>query len=135
LPGPQLEQVKGELFRETETLLLSDRDPDRTVNFVKKDKAGDREADVIEISSKDCQQVELYVDASSGQVLKKHYLGQAMAGTPPDVEELYEDFRDVDGVRVPFKTTVFQGGKKFSDMQLTDVKYNTGLKPEDLAKP
>ena len=135
LPGPQLEQVKGELFREMETLLLSDRDADRTVNFVKKDKVGDREADVIEVSSKDGQQVELYVDAGSGQLLKKHYHGQAMAGTPLDIEEVYEDFREVDGIRVPFKTTVFQGGKKFSDMQLTAVQYNTGLKPEDLAKP
>ncbi len=134
LAGPQLEQVRGELFRETETLLLSDRDPDRTVVFVKKDQVNGHETDVIQIRSKQGQQVDLYLD-SSGQVLKKQYPGQAITGPAPQVEELLEDFREVSGIRVPFKVTVLQGGKKFSEMQVTDCRYNTGLKPEDLAKP
>jgi hypothetical protein len=104
------------------------------VVFVKKDQVNGHETDVIQIRSKQGQQVDLYLD-SSGQVLKKQYPGQAITGSAPQVEELLEDFREVSGIRVPFKVTVFQGGKKFSEMQVTGCRYNTGLKPEELAKP
>jgi len=135
IPGPQLQQSRGEMFRMTETLLLSDRDPARTVNFVKKDKVGEREAEVIEIASKEGDQVTVFVDAQSGQILKKQYRGMAMAGPASTVEETYEDFREVSGVRVPFKVTIFQNEKKFSEMTVSEVQYNTGLKADELAKP
>ena len=135
LPGPQLQQAKGEIFRLTETLLLSDRDPNRTVNFVKKEKVGDREAEVVEVSSKEGDQVSVYVDAQNGQILKKRYQGMAMAGPAATVEEVYEDFRETGGLRVPFKTTVFQNEKKFAELVYSEVQYNAGLKAEDLAKP
>jgi hypothetical protein len=135
LPGPQLQQAKGEIFRLTETLLLSDRDPNRTVNFVKKDKVGDREAEVVEVSSKEGDQVSVYIDAQSGRILKKRYQGTAMAGPAATVEEVYEDFRETGGLRAPFKTTVYQNEKKFAELVYSEVQYNTGLKGEDLAKP
>ncbi len=135
IPGPQLQQAQGEIFRLTETLLLSDRDPTRTVNFVKKERVGDREAEVIEIGSQEGGQVSVYVDAQSGQVLKKRYQGMAMAGPASTVEEVYEDFRETGGLRVPFKTTVYQNEKKFAELVYSEVQYNTGLKAEDLAKP
>ena len=96
---------------------------------------GEREADVLEIRSKDGEQVSVWVDAASGQVVKKEYRGEAVAGPAAKVEELYEDFREVNGIRVPFKTTVLQNGAKFADSQYTEFQYNTGLKAEDLAKP
>ncbi len=135
LPGPQLQQVRGEVFRLSETLLLSDRDSSRTITLVKKEKVGDGEAEVVEISSPEGQSVQLYIDGASGQLLKKQYRGDAMLGPASQVEELYEDFRDVGGLRVPFKTTVLQDGKKFAETQFTEFQYNTGLKTEDLAKP
>jgi predicted Zn-dependent peptidase len=134
LPGIQLQQVRGELFRHTETLLLSDRDPARTVAFVGKEKVGAREADVVEISAGD-RAVTLYIDASTGELLKKQYQSEAIAGAAAKVEETYEDFREAGGLRVPFKATVFQNGQKFGEIQITELQYNSGLKPEDLAKP
>jgi hypothetical protein len=135
IPGPQLQQARGEIFRFTETLLLSDRLEGRTVNFVRKDKVGDREAEVIEISSADGNQVSVFVDAATGQILKKQYQGMAMAGPASKVEELYEDFREVAGVRAPFQTVVYQNEKKFAEMVYAEIQYNTGLTAEELAKP
>jgi hypothetical protein len=134
IPGPQLQQARDELFRMNETLLLSDRDASRRVNFARKDKVGDRAADVIEIAGGGTQ-VLVYIDAASGQMLKKEYLGQAMAGAPAKVEEFYDDFREVSGVRVPFKTIIHQNGNKFAETQITEFQYNTGLKADELAKP
>jgi hypothetical protein len=135
IPGPQLQQASGEIFRLTETLLLSDRVEGRTVNFVRKDKVGDREVEVIEIASADGNQVSVFVDAASGQILKKQYQGMAMAGPASKVEEVYEDFREVAGVRAPFKTVVYQNEKKFAELVYTEIQYNTGLTAEELAKP
>jgi len=135
LPGSQLQQVRGEFFRMNETLLLSDRRPGRSVNFVRKQKTGDREADVIEIAEQDGPQVRLLLDSVSGEILSKQYQGEALTGPPPKVEEIFEDYREVMGIRVAFKTIVMQNDKKFAESQITEFRYNTGLKPEDLAKP
>jgi len=135
LPGPELQQARGQIFRQTETLLLSDRDPGRAITLARKEKIAGREAEVIEISAKEGGQVLLFVDAATGEVFKKQYQGDSLAGPSAQVEETYEDFREVGGVRVPFKVLVFQNGQKFIETDLTEWRYNTGLKPDELAKP
>jgi hypothetical protein len=50
------------------------------------------------------------------------------------VEEDYSDFRDVNGVKIPFRVDILQGGKKFAVVTVTDYKTSTGLKPTDLSK-
>jgi len=48
------------------------------------------------------------------------------------VEETYSDFHTVDGIKVPFKIVINQGGQKFADVTIMDVKFNSGLKLADL---
>ena len=50
------------------------------------------------------------------------------------MEEVFSDWRDVDGIRLPFQWTVLQGGKKFAGVTVKDYKVNSGLTPEALAK-
>jgi hypothetical protein len=131
MQGPQnlspavLRQVRGEIFRQIARLMLSDRDADRTVNY-----AG---GGVIEISAKDGPSVQLQVDESSGVPLKLAYQENG-AGGPGSVEQTYSDWRDVDGLRLPFQWTVVQGGKKFAEVKIQDYKINSGLTEEMLSK-
>ena len=49
-------------------------------------------------------------------------------------EEVFDDFRDAGGIKVPFKITLNQGGRKFADGVVKDYKINTGLIPLELAR-
>ena len=118
-------QVQGELFRNLFTLALSGRDPSRTVSAV-----GD---DAVEISDKAGDRARLVLDPNTGLPAKEVYQGEGM-GHPAEIEENFSDWRDVSGIKVPFRISITQGGRKSTEITVTDYKLNTGLKPEDLSK-
>ena len=57
-----------------------------------------------------------------------------MAGAPQNVVETYSDWRAVDGIKVPFRVVAEVGGRKNSDLTITEFKFNTGIKPEELSQ-
>jgi zinc protease len=116
-----LKQVHGEVFRQIPPLVMSDRDPDRTVNYVGEG--------VIEISAKDGESVRLEVDEKTGLPSKIIYQG----GQGP-VEQTYSDWREVNGIRLPFAWSIVQGGKKFASVTVAEYKVNSGLTQEEISK-
>jgi hypothetical protein len=40
----------------------------------------------------------------------------------------------VNGIKAPFKITITQDGHKFADVNITDLRLNTGLKLPELEK-
>jgi zinc protease len=125
LTPPVLKQIHGEAFRQIVSLALSDRDPDRTVN---------QTADgALEISSKEGESVSITVDEKTGLPAKLAYR-QSPAEGGAAVEELFSDWRDVDGLHLPFQWAVMQGGKKFAGVTVQDYKINSGLTAETLGQ-
>jgi zinc protease len=122
LPPPVIKQVRGELFRQIALLAMSDRDANRTVNY-----AGEG---TLEISSKDGQSVRLEVDEKTGLPLKTSY----REGGQGTVSQIFADWRDVNGIRLPFEWTTMQGDKKFATVKIDNYKINSGLTPEVLSK-
>jgi zinc protease len=126
MAAPVIKQVQGELFRNWFTLLASDRDAGRTVNYL-----GDG---TLEISDRQGNSVRLKVDEASGLPQKMMYETVAMAGAPQAVEESYEDWKETGGIRLPYKFTITQGGKKVAEGTVQSLEINTGLKAEELGK-
>ena len=125
LPPPVLKQIQGEAFRELTSLALSDRDPNRTVSEV---------ADgVLEISSKDGENVRITVDEKTGLPAELAYKQSPGEGGTA-VEEIFSDWRDVDLLHLPFQWQVMQSGKKFAGVMVQDYKINSGLTAEALGK-
>jgi predicted Zn-dependent peptidase len=125
LTPPVLKQIRGEAFRLLTSLAMSDSDPDRTVNYT-----GDG---VLDISTKDGEKVQLTVDEKTGLPLKLAYQQSASEGGS-SVEEVFSDWRDVNGLHLPFERTIMQGGKKFAGMTVQEYKINSGLTAEALGK-
>ncbi len=126
LEGSQLKQVRGDLFRIYFRLLLSDRIPGRTVSSV--------DPLTLEISDADGQVARVMFNAESGLPQRVSYETVAVSGPSVSVEDVYGDFRDYAGMKIPFQVTILQGGQKFAEVNLTEVKINSGLKLEDLVK-
>jgi zinc protease len=124
LPGPVVKQIQGELFRMLFSLALSDKDPNRTISAV--------DGNTVEISDKQGDSVKLQLDAA-GLPAKVMYAGEGMGGSSA-VEETLSDWRDVDGIKLPFATSIVQSGKKFADVKIEDYKINSGITTEELSK-
>ena len=118
---PVLKQIHGEVFRQIPPLVLSDRDADRTVNLVAEG--------TLEISAKDGESVRLVVDEKTGLPSKIIY-----EGSQGPVDQVYSDWREVNGIRLPFQWTIMQGDKKFASTTITDLKVNSGLTKEEIGK-
>jgi predicted Zn-dependent peptidase len=78
--------------------------------------------------------VRLYVDPKTGLPVKKVYTA-AIMGPPAETEEIYSDYREVEGLKIPFKEVVNQGGKKRAEQTTTEMKINPGVAEEAYKKP
>jgi len=121
MPGEVIQQVQMEIFRQYFSLLLSDRMDGRKVNALGENK--------LEISDAAGHTVTVELDPASALPVKQGYL---QSGNP--VSETFSDWRDVDGIKLPFKIAIEQGGQKFADVSVSAWKLNSGLKVEDLSK-
>jgi zinc protease len=126
LGGSQLKQVQGDLFRLYFRLLLSDQFAERTVNAV--------ESTIVEISDPTGQIATVEFDAGTGLPLRVRYELSQATGAPVTVMEEYQDFHDVDGVKIPHKIAITRGGQKFADVTVTEYKINSGLQVSELTK-
>ena len=126
LAGAQRSQVFGDLFRVYYRLLLSDRLEGRTVNAI--------DDSSVQITDTTGQVTSVEFDPRTHLPKRVAYDTQQAAGAPIYSEDLYEDFRDVGGIQVPFKITINQGGHRFSGVAVKDYKINSGLKPLEIAR-
>ena len=125
LVGVQLKQLQSDLFRSYFRLLLSDRVEGRTVNAV--------DQDLVEITDTTGQLTRVEFDPQTGLPRRATYDVPQASGSPLFTGEAYDDFREVAGIRFPFRTVITQGGKKFADVVVTDLKINSGLRQVELA--
>jgi predicted Zn-dependent peptidase len=73
--------------------------------------------------------VTLKINPSTGAIENISYMDE---GGP--VTETFSDWRDVSGVKLPFKSETTRNGKPFQSAVASEVRINTGLKPEELSK-
>lgn len=121
--------LRAQTFRNTLNLLRAEGE--HTVQFEKREKAGEQEADVILIS-KEGESVRLFI-SPSGRLLKKTYRAVGMGG-PADFEETYSDYREVSGLMIPFGLQTTQNGAAFLTATISEVKFDTGVVAEELGK-
>jgi hypothetical protein len=135
LPDWQIKASRQDLFRQLETLLQSDRNPDRKLEFTERSKVDDRPADILKISSGVAGTVRLWVDAVSGDLLELEYQRVVARGSGSLVTDFFSDYRWVNKtIRVPFRIHTLSDGQPYMDTDVVGVEYNRGLKAETLSQ-
>ena len=135
LPASQKEELVKSMTLNTYVLLKGIDTPEYTVQFFKDDKLNDKPVQVVIVRHKQTSNsVRVYVDPQNSIVVKRVSRGRTMQG-PADLEELLSDYRDVDGVKIPFKVETYADGKRQSLTTISSVKINSGVKDDVFKKP
>lgn len=135
LPDWQIKASRQDSFRQFETLLQSERNPDRKVEFVERGKVGDRAADILKISSGMAGSVRVWIDTVSGDLLELEYQRIVARGAGPLVTDFFTDYRWVNKtIRIPFRIHTLSDGQPYMDTELVRAEYNTGLRSEVLTQ-
>ncbi|MGA2434268.1 MAG: hypothetical protein ABSG25_03190, partial [Bryobacteraceae bacterium] len=122
-------EIEGNFFRESLWILQTFDSGKLTVQAL--DDPGEK-LDVVAVSDPARNLlVKIFIDPQTHLIVKKDFVG---AETGPS-EEIYSDYREVAGVKVPFRTVVTQEGQKKLEQVWSEVKVNPGLDDSAYRKP
>ena len=77
----------------------------------------------------------LAIDPESGQCMGMRFTGKDFTGAPGEMVQVFSDFRDVDGLQIPFKTVSTFNGDPFLSNTLSEVSVNGPITDETFARP
>jgi photosynthetic reaction center cytochrome c subunit len=97
------------------------------------EKVGDREAYVVVGQREGKPPIELYFDEQSGLLLRLVRFGDTALGLLPTQID-YEDYRDTNGVKIPYRWTLARPSGRFT-IQVTEVKENVPVDDAKFVKP
>jgi hypothetical protein len=130
LSGSELETRKRDLdFHKV--LHLKDIYPKRTLKG--KEKVGTQEAYVVEVTPSDGNSEKMYFDTQTGLLIRLDVERETPQGKFP-IEIRLEDYREVDGVKVPFLMRRILPMVSF-DIKIEDVKHDTTIDDAKFKKP
>ena len=97
------------------------------------EKIADRDAYLLLAMREGQPPVKLYFDERSGLLVRMvRYAETPLGRNPTQID--YADYRDVDGVQIPFRVTTSQPGNT-STIQLETVQQNAPIDPAQFTKP
>ena len=129
LAGKELVEIKREadFFR---YLKIKETYPQMRV--LAKERVRDREAYVVGATSREDSREKLYFDVESGLLVRRSLAFKTAFGSIPEVMD-FDDYRDVDGMKLPFSVTwsrpPFGYVRKFTEIRLNAIVDNARFEP------
>lgn len=134
LNASQLTEMKKSLMRDPFLLLRMAEKESYTVQSLGEEKANRKAYKVLLITNGDELSIKHFLNPQTYLIEKRVYQGNIM-GRPAKLEEVFSDYHEVSGIKVPFALTTFADGQKFADGTVTDVQINATVDPSVFEKP
>jgi predicted Zn-dependent peptidase len=135
MPASQRAELEGGFFRDTINLLRNAENPAYTVQALGPSEVDGKPAEAVAVSDPARKlQLRLWVDPKTNLLVKKTYVA-ALMGAPGEIEEIYSDYREAGGLKLPFKILLNRSGKKFGEQTITEIKINPGVAESAYKKP
>ncbi len=125
--------IRGNVQRDTIPLLLALNDGKVSASFGEMSEAG-RKLPVLEVSLPGSTPLTLVFDPATTLLARSKYRMPGPSGDV-NVEEIYSNYRDVNGLKVPFTTEVRRDGAPAVHRTLRTFEFNVSLDPAVFNKP
>ena len=97
------------------------------------DKSGNAQTTIVDVSGPDVS-LRWFVDPQSGKIVRETYKAMGQSG-PVDTETAFSNWKDVDGVNLPFHRENKQEGQGASTVEYTKIELNPVVDPKVFRKP
>lgn len=137
-PPEMLAEFRSSARRDSLTLLIGAASGTLQARLLPEEGFTGRTYKVIEVSGEGLAPVRLYIDPDSGTLGKLAFdrpVNDPGFKGPPVSEEIYDDYRVVDGVQFAFKASVTQGGMVILERRLSAVRINPALSADVFSRP
>lgn len=132
LQGRELSQLKSntDFFRDIKLQGQFTR-----ISFSRKDKIDGKDVYLLSAIGVDGRGERLYFDTQTGLLVRRITSTRTVVGLIPE-EVDYEDYRDVDGMKMPFTIRIYSVDSFFSSTRkLTEIKLNVPVDETKFRKP
>lgn len=133
LPAEQVAESKKENDRNTTMLFARADNPDYQVAYKGEVEFQGKKAIRLDFLAVSGAQFTLFVDPAGYLPMGMRFAGQTMAG-PGTAEQVYTEYKQISGVKLPVKTTINAGGMTI-EMELTATTINGQYDAALFAKP
>jgi hypothetical protein len=136
-PQPMLAELRTAARRDPLALLRAAASGSLNARMQPDATVDGRELNVIAVDGLDASPTQLFFDAKTGELARMRFQ-YARGVSPPGsafTEERYDDYRSVDGVRLPFKASIVRGQVVVLERSLSSVTINPTLAPDTFARP
>ena len=133
-PPPMREDFANSVRRDTIPMLIAASDGKYAVRLLPEEGRDGQVLRVLEISGEQLQPVRLFIDPR-GLIARQAFSAPGPDGKAVQVEEVFSDYRKVDGVAVPYKAELVRDGRSILTRTLRSVTFNTAVDPTLFARP
>ncbi len=133
LPAAQREEFVKAVKRDMLIVAQQADNPKYIFTVVGSEKIGEVDAQILEIDA-DGSSLSWYVDPATGHVLRASYQSMGMAG-PEEIVQDFSEWKTVDGLTMPFRSTMQINGQEGGWMQAGEVQLNPEVDPKQFEKP
>ena len=135
ISNAEIREMKRGLFRDTINLFKRFADKALSMQYLGNEVVKKDTLFILTINNNSGEFFKLYVNSRTYFIDKKSYHGggpeMAILAT---LEEIYSDYREVDGLKIPFHTIVKANGKKFIESSVVEAEFNLELGEEFFLK-
>jgi hypothetical protein len=136
IKGPLLEELRHTLhFRRIESLLPLVKDKEFTLASLPEITVDEKLAVGVKVSAKGRRDCSLYFDKETGLLVRVIRKMLDLNQQEVDTETTYKAWKDFEGLKLPTKVVVQQGGKKLQEAEVLEYKFLDKIDPSDFAKP
>jgi zinc protease len=133
LPPSQKSETMAQMHRDIIYIAQHASDPAFSFTASGREKSGDVDTTIVDVSGPDVA-MRWFVDPQSGKILRESYKTMGRSG-PVDGETAFSDWKQVDGLNLPFHRDNKQGGQNSSTVQYTSIQLNPTVDPKIFDKP
>lgn len=135
LPAAELENLRRVRARSAEMLLLDAAAGKRKVQYLETVTLEGQEADVVLVTDESGDAVKVFVERSTGHIVKRANPGSSPTEGPVEEEVVFSDFRPVGAVVVPFKQLTLHNGERAVEVEVQSFEFNISVDPALFERP
>ena len=133
-PAPMREDFGNSVRRDTIPMLIAAAEGKYAVKLVPEEGREGRVLRVLEVSSAQLPPVRLYIDPQ-GLIARQSFTSPGPGGKPVQVEEVFSDYRKVDGIMVPYKAELVHQGRTILTRTIRSVTMNAPVDAALFTRP